>query len=94
MNNFSDLNHLSVERKTLIINGHVLIDKTKDIMHSPRYNFDLTSKRELKTDIRTIEKYIDLIKKGKTTERGFRELEKSIIRLDTVLNGLINFYGD
>lgn len=92
MNNFSDLNHLPANVKVLIVNGQTLINEANETMKEHTYKFDLTSKREIKTDIKTVERNIFLIAKGKATEKNIKALENSIIKLRTVLTGVVNFF--
>lgn len=93
MNNFSDLNHLPAEVKTLIVNGQALVNEANETMKEQGQNFDLTSKREIKTDIKAVERNISLIAKGKVTEKNIKDLDNSIIKLRTVLIGVVNFFG-
>lgn len=93
MKDFSNLNDLPAEVKLLIVNGQTLIEETKKTLESRTYDFDLTSKRELKTDCRQVEKYIQLIERGKVTEKNIKGLENSITKLQTILTGLINFFS-
>ena len=93
MKDFSNLNDLPAEVKLLIVNGQTLIEETKKTLESRTYDFDLTSKRELKTDCRQVEKYIQLIERGKVTEKNVKGLENSITKLQTILTGLINFFS-
>lgn len=92
MNDFSQYNHLSTEIKLLIIKGQTLVDEAKAKMNDRSYGFDLTSKWELKSDCKTVEKYIRLICNGKATEKHIENLERSIVHLETVLKGLISFF--
>lgn len=93
MKDFSNLNNLPAEVKLLIINGQTLIEKTKKTLEDHSLGFDLTSKRELKTDCKQVEKYIALIEKGKVTEKNIKGLENSITKLQTILTGLISFFS-
>lgn len=92
MNNFSNLNHLPAEVKVLIVNGQTLVDDAKAKIKERKYYFDLTSKVQLKSDCKEVEKYIKLISKGKLNDKNIAALDLSIIRLRTTLDGLINFY--
>ena len=65
MNDFSHLNDLPQEVKLLIINGQALIDETKTTLQDRKLDFDLTSKRQLLSDCKTVEKNIKVISKGK-----------------------------
>ena len=92
MNNFSNLNHLPADLKILIVNGQTLVNEAKAAMKDPKYRFDLTSKMQLKTDCREVEKYIKLIANGKLTEKNKAGLESASTRLKTNLTGIIGFY--
>ena len=92
MKDFSKLNELPAEVKVLIANGQALVEEAKAAMQNNDYDFDLTSKRELKTDIKNVEKNIQVIAKGKVSEKNIKKLENSIICLRTILNGLISFF--
>lgn len=93
MSDFSNLNHLSTEVKLLIVNGQTLVDDAKDKIQGREYYFDLTSKMQLKSDCKEVEKYIKLISNGKFNEKNKKALELSITRLQTTLDGLIKFYS-
>lgn len=93
MKDLSNINNLSTEVKVAIVQGQATIEKAQKVMEKYKYDFDLTSKRELKTDIKHIEKYMLLIENGKVTEKNIKELEKSITKLNTVVDGLVHFFG-
>lgn len=89
---FSKLNHLSPEVKVLIVNGQQLVADAREKMQSKEYFFDLTSKMQLKTDCKEVEKYIKLIEKGKFNDKNKKALELAITRLHTTLDGIMRFY--
>ena len=89
MKDFSNLNNLPAEVKLLIVKGQTLIEDANKTLNDRTNNFDLTSKRELKADCKQVEKYIQLIEKGKITEKNIMALEKSVVKLQTILTGLI-----
>lgn len=93
MKDFSNLNNLPAEVKLLIVKGQTLVEDANKTLNDRNNNFDLTSKRELKGDCRQVEKYIQLIENGKVTEKNIQALEKSVIKLQTILNGLISFFS-
>ena len=93
MKDFSNLNNLPAEVKLLIVNGQTLIEEATKTLSDRNNNFDLTSKRELKADCRQVEKYIQLIENGKITEKNIKALEKSVVKLQTILTGLISFFS-
>lgn len=93
MKDFSNLNDLPAEVKLLIVNGQTLIEQTKKTLEDRSLGFDLTSKRELKTDCKQVEKYITLISNGKVTEKNVKGLENAVIKLQTILTGLIRFFS-
>lgn len=93
MKDFSNLNNLPAEVKLLIVNGQILVEKATKTLNDRNNNFDLTSKRELKADCRQVEKYIQLIENGKITEKNVKALEKSVVKLQTILTGLISFFS-
>lgn len=92
MNDFSKLNDLPAEVKVLIVNGQTLVNDAKDKIKDRDYYFDLTSKLQLKSDCKEVEKYIKLISNGKLNDKNKKALELSITRLQTTLDGLIKFY--
>ena len=93
MKDFSNLNTLPAEVKLLIVNGQTLVEKATQTLNDRNNNFDLTSKRELKADCRQVDKYIQLIENGKITEKNIKALEKSVVKLQTILTGLISFFS-
>lgn len=92
MRDFSNLNHLPTEIKQLIIEGELLIEEANQKLEIYRRDFDLTSKREIKSDIRSVEKYIEVIVRGKVTEKTVLQLQNAIQKLRTILNGLVCFF--
>ena len=88
----SNLNNLPTEVKLLIVNGQNLVNEAKDKIQSREYYFDLTSKMQLKSDCKEVEKYIKSISKGKMNDKIVKSLELAITRLRTTLDGLIEFY--
>ncbi len=92
MSNFSKQNHLPPEVKILLVQGQTLVDQAKETMNDRNYRFDLTSKWELKSDCRQVEKYIQAIYDGKINDKTIKGLEASITKLDTILKGLISFF--
>jgi len=92
MNDFSNLNHLTPEIKLLIVNGQALVDDAKAKIKDRNYYFDLTSKMQLKSDYKEVEKYIKLISQGKFKEKQKKTFELSITRLQTTIDGLVKFY--
>ena len=93
MKDFSNLNNLPAEVKLLIVNGQTLVEQTNKTLEERKLDFDLTSKRELKMDCKQVEKYIQLIEKGKVTEKNIKGLENAITKLQTILTGLISFFS-
>ena len=93
MKDFSSLNDLPAEVKLLIVNGQTLIEQTKKTLEDRNLGLDLTSKRELKSDYKQVEKYITLISNGKVTEKNVKGLENSITKLQTILIGLVSFFS-
>lgn len=92
MKDFSNLNHLPPETKVLIVKGQTLVEDAKEKIKNREYYFDMTSKMQLKSDCKEVENYIKLIGKGKNVEKNSASLENAIVRLQTTLDGLINFY--
>ena len=92
MNDFSNLNQLPSEIKQLIVTGQTLVNDVKDKMKDRSYSFDLTSKMQLKSDCKEVEKYLKFISKGKTKEKYVKQLDVSIVRLRTTFEGLIEFF--
>ena len=93
MKDFSNLNDLPAEVKLLIVKGQTLIEDANKTLNDRTNNFDLTSKRELKADCKQVEKYIKKKEKGKITEKNIMALEKSVVKLQTILTGLISFFS-
>lgn len=89
---FSNLNHLPTEIKILIVNGQTSVEDAKEKMRNRDYYFDLTSKMQIKSDCKEVEKYIKLIAKGKLNDKNQRALELAIVRLQTTIDGLVKFY--
>ena len=89
---FSNMNHLSPEMKILIVNGQTLVEQAKKKSHEKCYDFDLTSKMQLRDDCKAVEKKIKEIGKGKAGKTDYKELENLILRLQTTLNGLLQFF--
>ena len=89
---FSNLNHLPAEIKMLIVNGQSLEENAKEMLRNREYRFDLTSKLQIKSDCKDVEKYIKLIANGKLNDKNQKALELAIVRLQTTIDGLIKFY--
>lgn len=89
---FSNLNHLPAETKMLIVNGQSLVENAKEMLRNREYRFDLTSKLQIKSDCKDVEKYIKLIANGKLNDKNQKALELAIVRLQTTIDGLIKFY--
>lgn len=92
MDDFSNLNYLPSEVKLLIVNGQTLVNDAREKIQSRKYYFDLTSKMQLKSDCKEVERYIKLISKGKLNDKNKEALKIAITRLHTTLEGLIKFY--
>lgn len=92
MNDFSNLNHLPTEIKQLIVEGQLLVEEAKQKLEIHRCDFDLTSKREIKSDIRSVEKCIETISRGKVNEKTVLQLRNAIQKLRTILTGLVSFF--
>lgn len=92
MKDFSNLNQLPTEFKLLIANGQAVLEKAKEALQNKDYYFDLTSKLQLKSDCKEVEKYIKLIANGKINDKNKKALELAIVRLQTTVDGLIKFY--
>ena len=88
-----DVNDMPADLKVLLVNGKTEVKNAYEVMLDKRYDFDLTSKRELKTDIRRVEKYISLIESGNITPKTAEEMEHAMIHLNTVVKGLVQFFG-
>ena len=92
MNDFSKLNHLSLEIKQLIVTGQSLIDEAYNTLSDRYCNFDLTSKRQLKGDCRKVEKCIQTIIDGKVTDKTVKQLSDAVTCLKTSYTGLVAFF--
>lgn len=92
MKDFSKLNELPTDVKLLIVNGQNMVDEAKEKLEDKDYFFDLTSKMQIKSDCKEVEKLIKLAAKGKFKEKNKSELETAITRLRTTVDGLVNFY--
>lgn len=93
INDFSGLNHLSTEVKELIVTGQTLIDQADQTLQSRNCNFDLTSKRQLKTDCRKVEKSIQTIVDGKVNDKTIKQLNDAVTCLKTSYTGLVAFFS-
>ncbi len=76
----------------LLFSGQALLDEVKEKMQDGKYSFDLTSKMQLKSDCKAIEKYLKLISSGKAKEKDVKNLEVMIVRLRSTIDGLIQYY--
>lgn len=92
MEDFSRLNHLSVEVKERIVTGQSLIDQANATLKDRYCNFDLTSKRQLKGDCRKVEKCIQAIVDGKVTDKTIKQLNDAVTCLQTSYTGLVTFF--
>ena len=92
MADFSRLNHLPVEIKALIITGQSLIEEADSTLKDRYCNFDLTSKRQLKSDCRKVEKQIQKIVDGNVTDRSVKQLNDAVTCLKTSYTGLVAFF--
>ncbi len=90
---YSSLNHLPTEVKQLIVTGQVLVDEAKATLENRYNNFDLTSKRQLKGDCHKVEKCIDVLAKGKVSDKNIKALEHAITALKTSHTGLVAFFS-
>lgn len=80
------------KKDALFENGQALVNEVKEKLQDRSYSFDLTSKMQLKSDCKEIEKYLKLISKGKAKEKDTKQLEVAIVRLRTTIDGLIQYY--
>ena len=92
INDFSSLNDLPVDIKILIVNAQDLVDKTQEKMKDRDLNMDLTSKALLKSNCKEIEKYLGMISKNKLDDKILTKLELAMTKLETNLNGIVNFF--
>ena len=92
MTDLSKLKDLPADVKVLIVNGKALVEDAMKKMKNLEYGFDLTSKMQLKSDCKEVEKYIKLISSGKLNDKTQKGLEISIIRLQTTVDGLVRFF--
>lgn len=90
---FSKLNDLPTEVKTLIVTGQSLIDAAEQTLKDRYCGFDLTSKRQLKSDCVKVEKCIQKFYTGKMTEKNIQQLETAVTCLDTSYKGLKAFFS-
>ncbi len=90
---YSSLNHLPTEVKALIVTGQVLVDEANATLADRYNNFDLTSKKQLKSDCRRVEKCIDVLAKKKVTDKNIKALENAITALRTSHTGLVAFFS-
>lgn len=89
---YSKMNHLSPEMKLLIVNAQSEVDQAKNVSKEKCYDFDLTAKTQLRDDWRAVEKKIQDIEKKGVTDTSYQELEILVLRLQTTLQGLLNFF--
>lgn len=92
MTDFSKLNHLPVEVKQMIVTGQSLIDEAEETLKDRYCNFDLTSKRQLKSDCHRVEKCIQKLIDGKVTEKTIGQLDNAVTCLKTSYTGLVAFF--
>ena len=92
MTDFSKLNHLPIEVKTMIVTGQSLIEKAENTLKDRYCNFDLTSKRQLKGDCKKVEKCIHTIVNGKVTDKTIKQLNDAVTCLQTSYTGLVAFF--
>lgn len=90
---YSDMNHLPLELKVLVVKAHAAIQEGEAILNGSKYHLDLTSKRQLKTDIRHVEKCIEALSHTNKSETSIKNLENAIVRLNTVAKGLKQFFA-
>lgn len=88
-----DRNQLPTEVKIKIVNAQTLVDEARKVVQNREYYFDLTSKWQLKSDCKEVEKQIRLISDGNVSEKAIKNLEVAVVKLQTTLNGLIQFYS-
>lgn len=93
MTDFSKLNDLPMETKTLIVTGQSLINAAEQTLKDRYCGFDLTSKRQLKSDCARVEKCIQKLCTGKITEKNIQQLEASVTCLKTTYQGLVAFFS-
>lgn len=93
MADFSKLNDLPTEVKELLITGQTLINDANDTLKDRYCNFDLTSKRQLKSDCARVEKCIQKLLSGKITDKSIQQLEASVTCLKTSYTGLKAFFS-
>ena len=89
---FSRLNHLPADVKLLIVTGQTLIEDSANTLADRYCNFDLTSKKQLKSDCRKVEKCIQTIVDGKVTDRTIKQLSDAVTCLKTSYTGLVAFF--
>lgn len=92
-NDFSGLNHLPAEVKQLVVQGQTLVNETKRVLADKNYFFDMTSKNQLKTDCKRVEKLIRCLFDGKSDEKTLKELNHAVICLQTTLEGVVQFFS-
>lgn len=90
---FSKLNDLPTEVKALIVTGQSLIDAAEQTLKDRYCGFDLTSKRQLKSDCVKVEKCIQKLYTGKINEKNIQQLEASVTCLNTTYQGLVAFFS-
>jgi len=90
---FSGLNHLPAETKLLLVQGQTLVNETKAVLNDKNYYFDMTSKNQLKSDCKRVEKLLEGITEGKTDEKTIKTLSNAVICLQTTLEGVVQFFG-
>lgn len=93
MTDFSKLNDLPTEVKELIVTGQTLINDANSTLKDQYCNFDLTSKRQLKSDCTKVEKCIQKLLSGKISDKSIQQLKAAVTCLNTSYTGLKAFFS-
>ena len=86
-------NTVSPDMQELVQKSQALVDDAKEKIKNGAYPLDMTSKMLVKDQCKDIEKYTNLILNGKAKEKDMKQLEVLMVRLQTSLDGIIEFYS-
>lgn len=89
---FHKTNTVSSDMQDLMEKGQALVDEVKNKTKNGNCHIDMTSKLLLQEQCKAVEKYIKLIRNGKAKEKDVKQLEVLMVRLQTSLDGITDFY--
>ena len=87
----STMNQLPTEVKLQIIKAQTLLDETEKRLEAVANVTDLTCKRMLKDDCKSLKKSMEKFQGGGTSPALEKELELAILRLKTTSENILNW---